>query len=346
MNKRKPIAKKKMTSKKPINRKVNPITKMTSALATVSIHQQKLLNTLFDKVCFEVRYIREFETSYYYAGQNNFCPGSVIMNLNTTNPASQFWPVHVYDLTTIVNDGIGAPMASVIGCNASEQPYVVQTYGTPILTGANDGGTFTSQQNLNRALMNYFNVKLQLFQRDKFSTKYTVQLIKILDEQLVPATSASGTLLRHNAFWKQMARQYFTNDFAPSDTRIMNDLKSRFKVIWSKDYNLKEKLNDADGFQSKTVNIFKRVNEIKVFNENPPNIVYGNDNPEDISVPTTSGTSTTKCRLNQRYYLIVRSNATQDVNTTGLDSIAPSNLDLPSYNFYFKSCYTVPQSGV
>jgi hypothetical protein len=331
---------------------------MVNALSTVTLHHNKLLGSLFDTLYFEAKAMREFELSAIPTAGSTI--GRVPLQYNTAAAVgnTQF-PLHIYDITAIASQD-GTSTTTFGNClymdNATS---VIGFTGAPFTTymptlscvGTNDGGSFNSNQNLNRTLMEYADIRLDLFQRDKYSSEYTVELMKINDETITP-DNATGTSLvgqyNFQAFWKNQVRPLYTNSLMPTDARTNYDMKGKHTVLWEKTYKLRERLNDADSYIAKRVNIFKKIQKVLRYNENPQNpTAMTGDNPEtNIYNTTDTGRSTTQTRPKDRIYLVIKGKQTIDYNAAGQDTAAPAVGDIHSYSIYFKSKHVTPQSGV
>ena len=196
--------------------------------------------------------------------------------------------------------------------------------------------------------MEYADVRLDLYQRDKYTSEYVIQLIRFNDEILVPDNNFTASLPIFQSFWKNQVRPLYTNTLVPTDHRVNQDLKGKHSVIWEKTYKLKEKLNDADSFTCKRVNIFKKIQKVLRYNENPQSPTMTTDNPEtNIYSTSSTGTSTNLTRPKDRIYMIIKAKQTIDANTVnGNDLSTFSYTDIHSYNIFFKSKHVTPQAGV
>lgn len=337
------------TFKKPIKKvfkkKTVRKTSAINAIATVSMHHNKLLGALFDSVYYECRNSREFEDSAT-PGANT--PGLMPFIYNTAyiSGSHKVLPFHIYDMTSLTQNGTGTAFLGswlFLDNITNVSSFGTMSPSTSInLIGSSDGGSY--QTLYNKTMMEYYNFKIDLFQRDKYATEYTIQLLKINDETLQP--SGSGNL--HNNFWKMLSRPSYTNTLMPNDPRVKEDYKGRYNILWEKTYKLPERLNDSDSYKSKRVNLFKRVNKVLKYNELPTINVVTADDPNTVQISPSAGNNTNTTRVKDRIYIIIKANNTIDQNrsATGFDGIstAPASVDIPSYNFYWKSKHTIPQS--
>lgn len=330
---------KKKPVKKVVKRKSIPKTKsVTNSLAALSMHHHKVLYSLFDHISFGYIACNEQETSR----------GAVQLRLDTTSAINKQLPLHVYDMTTILTDTTLSQYAGLqMRMSSADYPYF-DISGTLSNFGVNDGAAVASTQNHNRTIQEYFDIRLELFGRDTKYTKYNVMLLKIFDEDLLPLITVDSSKGKHNNFWKHLARPYYTNSLIPADSRIMNDLKGKYKILWQKDYTMRDKDSSFDEVQRKKVKIFKKLQQLNTYNEGPWQMNYGDDNPQTLFTQTTNGASSAYPSVNKRIFLVIRGSQTQDINvgtnTFDAGSTAPGDGDICSYNIYFKTKHMIPQT--
>lgn len=334
---RKPkVVRKRTVAKKPARRVLRqaPVTK---ALSTIAVHHNTMLRSLFDHNYYEYKNCNEMESSR----------GAISVNLDTTSALNKLMPLHVYDLTSIVTDGQSPVAQYILNFNSSDYPFFT-TSGSVVQVGANDGGGVPTVQSHNRTIQEYFDVRLELFARETKKTVWNVMLLKLFDEDIAPLAAADSTKAKHNNFWKQLVRPFYTNTLIPSDSRIMGDMKGKFKVLWQKSYTFKDKDSSFDEVQKKTVKIFKKLNQLNKYNESPEQKNYNDDNPNTQFVATAAGTTAPFCQLPKRIYMVIRANNTTDYNigTNTWDSGAsvPALTDIPSYNIYYRTKHMVPNN--
>jgi len=338
-------------------KKKQPVAAATAAMASVSIHHNKLLSTLFDKVHYEVKLAREFEASAIPA--LGVSAGLIPLQYNTAFTAGNHTalPMHLYDMTQLTSNVPSLATGSTLGGQVyidrisnnlfvSQLGFTNTTQASISRVSAEDGSSMATNTAYNRTMMEYYQLRLDLYQRDLYSTEYNVMILKVNDETL-SIESGQYTSPSQQAFWKNLARPYYTNTIVPEDHRIKNDLKGRFTILWEKTYKLKEKLDDADSLTFKRVNIFKRINKVLKYNENMAQPDMSTDNPSTIGTTTaTIGATTNQTRIKDRIYVVVRANSTNDQNNTvsGNDTGAVLGINTPSYNLYWRSKHVIPQS--
>lgn len=334
----KKTAKKLIRTKKAVattkNNFVAKVKKVTNQLSDISLYHNRVLHSLFEK----------FYLGYVNCNEQEVGLGAIQLKLDTTTSTAKLFPVHVYDLTKMFQSSLGAPSAYMeLTMSSSDYPFFTNR-GSMVQIGVNDGGSMSlTAESTNRAIQEYFDVRLELFGRNTLRTKYRVQLIKILDVDLEPLVgTASTTANRHNVFWKHMARPFTTNGLIPTDNRVMADMRNQYKILWSKDYEFKDKDSGFDEVQRKAVKIFKRLNQVNIYNESPHWNPLANDNPNTMQTPGASSSTTTECRLKQRIYLVISGTQTVDSNATGYDAAAPATNDICSYNIYYRTKFMTP----
>ena len=164
------------SSKKPIVKKtVSPLVRATGALSRVTLHHNTMLKSLFDH-CY---------MGYQRCTEGESLTGYQRIYLDTTLANSKILPMHVYELTGIINDGYAPIAYSEMNVNSSDYPWF-QDIDSYTFLGANNSGGYQTTQNFNRTIQEYFDVRLQLFGRLRYKTVWNVMLLKIYDEDLVP----------------------------------------------------------------------------------------------------------------------------------------------------------------
>lgn len=337
---RKMVRKPRVAKKRVVNRKKRVVRKapVTTALATIAVQHNKMLKSLFDHNYYEYKRCQEMELGY---GFNQ-------MLLDTTSAFNKYVPLHVYDLTSIITDGQTPAAYYQMNLNSLDYPFFLPT-DTLTQIGVNDGGGLTITQSHNRTIQEYFDVRLELFARNTKKTQWNVMLLKLFDEDLVPLEAADSNKGKHNNFWKQLVRPYYTNTLIPSDTRIMSDLKGKFKIMWQKTYSFKDKDSSFDEVQRKTVKIFKKINQLNKYNEKPEQKNYTDDSPNTQFVATAAGTTSVNCQVPNRWYMVIRANNTTDsnqgTNTWDAGGGVPAFMDIPSYNVFVRTKHMVPNNS-
>lgn len=333
---RKPrVAKKRIVNRKKTVRRVSKKPAVTTALATVAVQHNKMLRALFDSNYYEYKRCTEMEVN---RGYHN-------IYLDTVSALSKVLPMHVYDLTSIVTDSLAPSAFWECRFNSLDYPFF-QPVDSLTFIGANNGSGFNVAQSVNRSIQDYFDLKVELFARSTKRTHWNLMLLKVFDEEMLPKENADSSAGKHNNFWKQLVRPFYTNTFIPSDSRIMADLKGKYKILWQKDYSFKDKDSSFDEVQRKTVKIFKKLNQLNTYNENPEQKNYTDDNPNTVFQATAAGTTGVRTSCNKRIFLVIRASATQDLNvgtnTWDAGATTPDAIDIPSYNVYLRTKHTIP----
>lgn len=336
--------------------------KAMTALSTVAIQHNKLLTSLFDRVTYQAISSREWEVSALASGGINpgYCALQFLYSANSNNPTTL--PVHIYDLTGITrNDGstsnfIPGRALRAIGTSNTEHNFSQYTEMPQLYqTSINDGGSFDTaaasySNNINKSMLNYVDIRLDLYERDKYETEYTVSLMK-LSETVSPDysvdSSKGNTNKIFNSFWYHYSRPLITNTLQPKDVRLTEDLKEESKILWTKKYKLKEKNTLVDSYKAKRVKIFRRINKILKYNETPPLIQTIGDDPTlqilETNLESSGARTSNQTRNKDRLYLVITANNTIDGNAV-LDG-ASTNADVPSYNIFMRTQHSIPSIG-
>lgn len=340
--KKKPFASKKRTT---TNKSLIPskVIRPINALSTVAVQHQKLLLTLFDKIHFQYRQINE----------DHIDSGKESLGFGTASAAAKPLPCHVYDLTQLNTESSKGTPQYKLYLDASDRPWFSNDVSQTLETvGVEDGSEWNNTVSQNKGLLDHINLRVELFGRGPMYTRYRLMLVQFTDEELTPkdATTGSSANARFNAYWKTLVRPFYTNAIVPQDPLTKADLSNRVKVLWQKDYKLTEKENSFDQNQRKLVKIFKKINQIKTYNEEPrdPTGMNGNDDPDTMEYPIVTsytGNATTQCRVPQRLYLVILANSSVDQFASGLDAEVANKTDyLASYNIWYDTKFTFPQS--
>lgn len=331
--------------------------------STNKIPSTAILASLFDKVHYQAIAAREFELSAVTSNTPGLVPLLYASQPSGSNSLGVL-PVHVYDLSCIThNDGLLSNMnpgrtLGIIGSNASYHNFHLGT-NTPTLylNTINDGGSFesvsdSSNNSFNRTIWQNFDVRLDLYQREKYSTDYTISLMKF-DDDVIPDFSDQLTTSNinpiFNSFWREFARPTYTNSLVPVSTRLSQDLGDKSTVIWKRTYHLPEKNTLVDSFDFKRVKIFKTLNKLLRYNETPAQGPMANDDPNSfysagIALAPYNSFNTNITRKRDRIFLVIQANSTVDGYAIN-DAAVAANTDVPSYNFFMRTKHLVATAG-
>lgn len=337
----KKVIRRPLTKSKKIVKTSDPTRKIIPKIASVSVYHNTLFKTLFESIRFQFRLINEQEQNI----------GGALLQFNTLTPSNKEMPLHIYDITGINTDGNTYQPLQIMKTDTNNVPYFQTFNGNLKIAGVSGGNEYNFSQSFNKNFMDHANIRLELFGRDKLKTNYKVMLIRFLDDELIPTETSNTQSQRHNAFYLSLVRPYITNRIIPQDGRTKEDLKGRYTILWSKEYSLKERTTDYDQLPRKMIKIFRKVNKLKIYNENQIQFVGNSDDANNLvenfnGANNNSGGSTTQCRTRQRLYLIIMGSMTTDINTsaTGLDFTNSSDQSETrgSYNIYYETKYTIP----
>lgn len=309
-------------------------------LSAISLYHNKLISILYDTARFQYRLLTEAEAN----------TGGGFLQFNTAPASQKSYPLHIYDITGINNDNNLFTPLNILSQDAANLPYFVPNGSTLKMSGLEGGSEYSIVRGHNKTLMNYLNLKIELFGRENLNTHYKLMLLKIKDEELIPKLSANASNERHNAFWSSMVRPFITHSMLSQDSRTLADLKGRYKVLWQKDYRLKEKSADYDILPRKLVKIFRPINQIKNYNENQRHYFVNNDDPSNLvennnGQNTSFGSSSTECSVRERIYFIILANSTTDANSVnGVDTNDSGSRENARcyYNLTYETKHTIP----
>lgn len=199
-----------------------------------------------------------------------------------------------------------------------------------------------STQQVSSLLQRYVDARLLLWSSSARKTYFKVSLVKLFDKDLDPESLTTTTDV--NIQKKRALFYYYKNVRSQISNPIIsnevygNQLKGKYKVLWSKEYGIDELLNDRDEHHYKEVRIFKKLDEIKHFRENPLiNNSANNDDPDVIKYEEFSSQVNPIPLQSQRLYLMITANTTL---SQAEDSV---NFHTATYDLNVKCKYTTTE---
>lgn len=153
-----------------------------------------------------------------------------------------------------------------------------------------------------------------------------------------PSTTAVTDVTIQNKrkllFRIKMLRDQLTNPIIKSEP-IGHNLRGKYKVLWSKDYGMDELLNDRDEHHYQEVKIFKKIDQIKHFQEGASiNNSANMDDPDIIKYDDFLANTTSVPLLSQQIFLCISANTTLSQQEDAVD------FHTATYDINIKSKYT------
>jgi len=332
---RKPIKKSvktvKSSKKTPKVKTVNKKTNYNRRALTVLNHNQRLI----DKVLatkMSNKYFAYVSVNESFDSNSNQ-PGSNILTFDDT--ISNTMPCHIYHLT-------GHESANTSGVRARRDLKTdLHDFATPNPSNYTKTATTgyaavpTPNDEEHRFMLHrYSNIKMVLWGREAFQTTYNIKLLRLMDSDLDPFENDTITdttkQYTREAFYSSMMKQHVSNPIATSKHHL-SSFKNKFKIVWEKNYTIREKLSTEDQMKFKIVKIFRQhdrlldyASESRLANFPADNI----DNPEEeLTVNETVTNLQDVPKQGQRLFLMVTANVTKK-SSEG----AVSTTDWPSYD--------------
>ena len=140
-------------------------------------------------------------------------------------------------------------------------------------------------------LHRYTQIKLLLWQSSNKDAKFTISLVRILDQELDPLNSGQtttdlNTQQKRLQFYKyHNLRSATSNPLIKNTENFTRDIKRCFKTIWKREYHIEEQSSTKDEKHYKQVNIFRKFDEVVNYCQSPQVDTYsGFDDPNNIIV--------------------------------------------------------------
>lgn len=271
--------------------------------------------------------------------------GAVQLSSSTTSPdTSGMLPLLVVPLLNIQNGGNTGYGLMRLRANG----YDFQSLDTPIYLGAKgniktDPST-ASSLSIKRALVNYFDVRLLLRQHGSKDVRFKVYLMKITHPDLNPVVTETNTdrqKMKQMLFYNHFLRQQIANPILENFEQTTNSIKGKYKIIWEKQYNLKEQPSILEDIQYKQVHIFKRLNQLTRYTESPDSnldVGLGGDDPDEIVYEEQAENPIGIPDVRANYFLVITANASY----SEADASGTANMDKIYLDIATKLKITIP----
>jgi len=268
--------------------------------------------------------------------------GSVVL---MDNASSDELPLLLVSLRTIVNASETTPCIFKLKQNGYDFNPIENVIELG-QSGASDIHVW--QHNKRKSLLHrYSQVKLLLWQEQAKSVHFNVKLVQFRDNDLNVyesglTTTDSEVQDKRKMFFKFLQlRSILSSPLIKNTENLSRDIKKCYRIIWNKNYHLKEQSTLYDQANYKLINIFRKFDQVIDFsgkkqleNEtgfNDPESIFRPKNDEDTQATPSEGS--------KNIFLIISSNCTTS------QSENPSGYDTHTLDILLKSKYTAPNTA-
>ncbi len=291
--------------------------------------------------------LKRINTSTAFFGVREVNPvdtiGKVELSDRTTAASSQdSLPLVVVPLLNIANggsQGSGLLRLKQNGYDFTELA-TVEGLGTIGNADAVTGGS----ADIKKCIVNYFKCNLLLRQHLSKDAKFKVYLVKILHEDLDPLNITETNSDRQNMkmmfYYNHFLRQQIANPILENMETHLEDIRSKFKILWEKEYHINEQSSDYSEANYKEVKIFRRLDKIINYTESPDANTTLTTNPDTPVHQDSQENTTNSPDTRANLFLIITANASySDVDHATL-------YDVMTFDIATRIKYTLPAQDV
>lgn len=259
--------------------------------------------------------------------------GYYLMSRDISNVGDTMMPLYCYDLTAVANNVAGAQLNGYPFCRAQVTKATGIVNWVLVSNLGSDGVTPTNAISiektanvaplslpLEKSVLKWTDVRLNLWGSKNKAVKFTIQLVKLLDEDLDPYEKMAGRVndTKHSSFWQSSLK---TSTFNPiATTTADNKLRSKLKIIKTFTKIIQPTSsteNDVDP-HAFTLKWFMRWNRDLSYREGNAMIQTYNDLSNQADFAFENMAHSTQVNPKQRILLLVRATAyTETNNDTG-----------------------------
>lgn len=301
---------------------------------------QKLVNKLMMTKMQNRYYVyanmnESFDTNSTSPGANQMINGTVANVL----------PLHMYSLTALPNANFANATCRVtLKTDAHDfTTPVTHDYAYQAITGFRAEPTANDLES-RYVLHRYSNIKLCLWGRDAFKTTWNVKLVRLLDPDLDPyefnglTTTESATQFSRETFYTSLLKHQVSHPCATNKFHL-GQLRGKFQIVWSKDYNIRERLSTEDQMPHRIVKIFRQHDRLLDYQSEArtSNIPAGNiDDPNEV-METNETVSALQLEPRQRQRLVLMITA----NSTRTEAEGGTSSDWPTYDINISNKFSI-----
>lgn len=194
-------------------------------------------------------------------------------------------------------------------------------------------------------LHRYTDLKLLLWQNTAKDVKFQIRLVVIKDETLNPLNiteaNADYQKIKRQFYYYHLLRHQLSNPILENTENYLQEIKSRFKIIWSKEYNIAERHGQIEQSHYQQIKIFRKFDRLIDYANSPRVDGSGVDNnPDQIKYVDVQENPTSTPITRDNLFLIITANATKS------DADANPGYDAMTFDLALKSKYTLPVDQV
>lgn len=282
---------------------------------------------------------------YRWNGVKNFDDNGYYWLSNKVNGTNRDLPLYTYDLTSVINFGSNVTLPS--------QPLsqMFQNINGDIFFASRnnlgpDGNTTTAELGIeqspnylnnssfapfNRSYLRWASIKMNLWGCKNRSTKFTIQLVRYNDEDIVPTHISNATTKRTSVFQNIIKSKAFN----PISTSGAGLYKKDVKILKSETFIIQPTANyevDTDP-HVKTVNWFCRMDKLINYIQNANKLTTPADTADQADYVQNLGQQNDAyANPKARVYLVIMA------TNFGLD-VADTNADTPSFDLSVRTCH-------
>lgn len=241
-------------------------------------------------------------------------------NILQDNVVANEMPLHIYPLYSIINNSVTPGGMYILKTNGHD---FTKKLNVEFMGAKGSLSASPTSQEVTQLLHRYVDARFLLWSDDLRKTVFRIQLIKIFDEDLNPTditvTDVDIQKKRKLFYYYKSLRSQLTSPIIKNEV-YGSQLKGKYKIIWTKDYGIDEKLNDRDEHHYQEVRLFRKTDDIKHYREFPQiNNSSNDDNPDIIKYEDFLGSVSEEPLLSQRLYLMITANTTLSQGEDGVN---------------------------
>jgi len=297
----------------------------------------KLTRSQLETVIYRWNGVKAFDTNGYYWMSNS---------TDVVTPTTRNLPLYVFDLTALRENGLAtgtvqpflqmqsgvagsggltfSPRSHILATGATEQAWSIEK--SPSATDAD-------VMPMSKSFIKSLSIKMNCWGAKTKAAQYTIQLVKFLDDDLVPSTATVDATPKRNDFYQNLIKTLTFNPIAQTG----GSYKGRMKVLKSETFTLQpNSLDDGDTDPNvRTVSMYVAMNRIISYQESAAvqqvvtqlhdTAMYAKQGPGQFLGQT---------RPKQRVYLLIR------CSNYKLDT-ADSNVDTPSFDLMIRANHQI-----
>jgi len=296
----------------------------------------KLTRSQLETVIYRWNGVKSFDTNGYYWMSNS---SDIVV------PTTRNLPLYMFDLTALRENGTGVNgqpflqmQSGVAGSGAltfTARSHVTATGGTENQWSIEKTPSATDAEvmPMSKSFLKSLSIKMNCWGAKTKAAQYTIQLVKFLDDDLVPSTAAADATLKRTDFYQNLIKSLTFNPIAQTG----GSFKGRMKVLKSETFTIQpNSLDDSDTDPNvRTVSMYVAMNRIISYQESAavqPIVTQLHDTAQYAKQGQSQFLAQT--RPKSRVYLMIR------CSNYKLDT-ADSNTDTPSFDLMIRANHQI-----